>query len=592
MRFPIRILLTLALITTLLPARASSQEGAIVRGDEGRELDTYLSRLEGVGFSGVVLAARDGQVILEKGYGYADREAGRPVTTSTVFTIGSITKQFTGAAILKLEMMGSLSTEDLITKFFSDVPADKRGITLHHLLTHTAGFPGAIGDDFDISATADRFVELAMKSELLFTPGERYEYSNTGFSLLGIIVEKVSGLGYEEFLRKHLFEPAGMTRTGYLLPDFTDEELAIGYRNGNRWGSVIRKAMLPDGPGWHLRANGGIHSTAGDMYRWYQALQGDRILSSEAKEKYFAPHADEGGGRSFYGYGWSIVPDYMGRRLITHNGGNGIFTADFRNFVDDEVVIFAVSNLSTFAPVDYVTRDLSRLIFDAPVTLPPETVSLDEEVLDGFAGVYRMPDEGLVEVERAGGHLLVRGSGELAGNLLAGGSGGTDDPVIARYSERSEDILRRALAGDFTGIHEAFGKRMPLEQIEAEERGWMEMRRQRYGEYRDLEAVSTIREGMRVTVHVRIEYERGAGFIKYVWGGGELMGIELVSGAPGAEAALYPISRTAFVSYGLQSPVRITIEFEIDEVSGVPTALLFVTESGNVRARRRPGGGG
>ena len=282
----------------------------------------------------------------------------------------------------------------------------------------------------------------------------------------------------------------------------------------------------------------------------------------------------------------------MGRRLISHNGGNGIFTADFRNFVDDEVVIFAASNLSTFAPVDYVTRDLSRLIFDAPVTLPPETVLLRQEVLDGYAGVYRMPDEGLVEVERIGGHLLVRGSGELAGNLLAGGSGETDDPVITRYSERSEDILRRALAGDFTGIHEAFGERMPLEQVEAEERGWMEMRRQRYGEYRDLEAVSTIREGMRVTVHVRIEYERGAGFIKYVWGGGELMGIELVSGAPGAEAVLYPISLTAFESFSLQSPVRVTIEFEIDEESGDTVALLFITGNEKVRAGKKPGGGG
>ncbi len=590
MRPPIRILLNLALITILFPAPASSQTGEIIRGEEGRALDGYLSRLEGVGFSGVVLAARDGQVILEKGYGYADREADRSVTAATVFTIGSITKQFTGAAILKLEMMGSLSTDDSITKYFSDVPPDKQGITLHHLLTHSAGLPGAIGDDFDITATADRFTELAMGTELRSAPGQQYEYSNVGFSLLGIIVEKVSGLGYEEFLRRNLFEPAGMTRTGYLLPDYTDEELATGYRNGNRWGSVVRKPMLPDGPGWHLRANGGIHSTAGDMYRWYQALQGDQILSSEAKEKYFAPHVDEGGGQSFYGYGWSIVPDYMGRRLITHNGGNGIFTADFRNFVDDEVMIFTASNLSTFAPVDYVTRDLSRLIFGAPLTLPPETISLTEEVLDGYAGIYRMPDEGLVEVERVGGHLLMRGSGKLAGNLLAGGSGATDDPAITRYSEQSADILRRALAGDFTGIHEAFGDRMPLEQIEAEERGWMEMREQRYGEYRDLEVVSATRAGMRVTVHVGIEYERGTGFIRYVWGGGELMGIELVPGLPGAEADIYPLSPTAFESFSLQSPVRVKIEFELDEQSGEPIALLFVTGEEKVRADKRTGG--
>jgi hypothetical protein len=254
------------------------------------------------------------------------------------------------------------------------------------------------------------------------------------------------------------------------------------------------------------------------------------------------------------------------------------------------VMIFAATGLSNFAPVDYVTRDLTRLLFEAPVTLPPETIALDAESLDRYTGVYTMPDEGLVEVERVGGHLLARGSGDLARNLLAGG-GAEADPAIERYSRRSEEILRKAVAGDFTGIHEALGGRMPLEELASEERNWMEMREQRYGRYSDLEVAFALRQGMRVTVWIAIEYERGTGFIRYDWGGGELMGIELVRGVPGAEVELYPVSPTGFESFSLQSPVQVMIGFELDE-NGIPVALFFTTDSGKIRAARRPGGSG
>ncbi len=552
----------------------------------GMQLDDYMTRLEGVGFSGAIIVVSDGEILLRKGYGLADRELKRPVLPSTVFTIGSITKQFTGAAILKLEMMGRLSTDDLITKYFETVPADKAGITLHHLLTHTAGFPGAIGDDFDPEATAERFMTLAMESELLFEPGQRYEYSNVGFSILGIIVEKVSGQSYEEFLQEYLFEPAGMTRTGYMLPEYTDGELAVGYRGNRRWGSVIRQQMLDDGPGWHLRANGGIHSTVGDMYRWHKALEGNEILSEDAKRKYYTPYADEGGGQSYYGYGWSIVPDYMGRRLITHNGGNGIFSADFRRFVDGNVVIFIASNLSEFAPVDYVSRDISRLLFGSPCNQPPETVSMSGTVLAGFAGTYRLPSGATIEVTREGSGLLLTGSGAQAADLLAGGTGEEKSPMIAQLREMSEDILRRAMDGDFTGIHQALGGQIPLESIESQERRWMQMRADRYGAFRDLSAVSTTLDGDRVTVYIRIDYERGSGYIACIWREGELAGIELVRQAPGSQARVFPVSNYEFESFSLRSPVRIQVRFEIEQPGSVLSAMLFVSGSRKIRAGR------
>jgi CubicO group peptidase (beta-lactamase class C family) len=144
-----------------------------------------MTRSQRNGFSGALLVAKKGYIILSRGYGLADRELNIPVTNQTVFTTGSITKQFTGAAILNLQMMGKLSVNDPITKYLKDVPADKQRITLHHLLTYTAGFPGAIGGDFE-PILRDDFIKLVMRTKLNHKPGERYEYCNVGFSLLGV----------------------------------------------------------------------------------------------------------------------------------------------------------------------------------------------------------------------------------------------------------------------------------------------------------------------------------------------------------------------------------------------------------------------
>lgn len=334
----------------------------VVRGPLGKRLDTQLTKMVRKGYSGTVIVAKDGEVILQKGYGHANRETGQSVTPDTVFTIGSISKQFTGAGIVKLEMQGKLRVTDTLDKYLDGVPDDKKGITLHHLLTHTSGLPDALGRDYDTSATREAFRRLAMSAKLQSKPGSKHRYSNVGYSLLGMIIERASGMGYEEYLREHLFKPCGMMKTGYLLPDYAPGELAVGYRDDKPWGTVLGHAMLPDGPAWHLRANGGIHSTSGDMYKWHQAMQGTDILSDEAKEKYFAPHVDEGFGDAFYGYGWVNFTTQRGTRLLAHNGGNGIFSADFRRYVDDDVVIFHATNSSKFEP-DATSERLTRVIF-------------------------------------------------------------------------------------------------------------------------------------------------------------------------------------------------------------------------------------
>lgn len=307
------------------------------------QMENYLQQYVAAGYHGSVLVASKGAILLENGYGFADREASKKQTAETVFSIGSVTKQFTAAAILKLESMGKLQLADPLSRYFPEAPSDKATITLHQLLTHSAGFPGAIGDDYETVSSAE-FLKMAWETPLLQPPGQNYEYSNVGYSILGILVEKLSGQSYDAFLARELWQPAGMTRTGYLLPKFQKSELAVGYRDQQRWGTALDRSWLPDGPGWHLRANGGVLSTVGDMHRWYRALKNNTVLPKSATDKLFAPHVPEDpAGRSFYGYGW-VVQTVEGRDIFWHNGGNGVYNAIMMFDLKNDLCIIVASN--------------------------------------------------------------------------------------------------------------------------------------------------------------------------------------------------------------------------------------------------------
>jgi CubicO group peptidase (beta-lactamase class C family) len=307
----------------------------------GDKLDRWLVAAD---FRGSVLVSKGGAVLLRKGYGMADRENGVPYTADTVFTVGSITKQFTASAILKLEMQGKLHVENPIGKYFPGVPEDKRAITLHHLLTHTSGLESDFAGDFD-PVSRDEYVKRILASKLRSKPGDVYFYANSGYSLLGAVIEIVSGMPYEKYLRETLFLPSGMKDTGYKLPGWPLARIAVGYHDGKRWGRLTEKPWAADGPYWALRANGGIHSTLDDMLRWHVALSGDTVLSAAEKERMYRRHVQEGAGAdTYYGYGWSIGEAVWGGRLIEHNGGNGTFFADFLRYVDDDLVVILSTN--------------------------------------------------------------------------------------------------------------------------------------------------------------------------------------------------------------------------------------------------------
>ncbi len=325
-------------------------------------IEGYLAEREAEGFSGMVLIAAGEQPLLTHGYGLANREQRLVPTSETVYCIGSLTKQFTAAAILHLEMDGRLSVKDSIADYFDNMPTDKAEITLHHLLSHTAGLEDIFGDDYDV-VSRDWLVEQVMQSRLLWQPGHRYQYSNAGYSLLGAIIEIVSGQPYEGYLHSHLFEPGGLQKTGYRIPNWQAAEMAVGYENDVEWGTPLDHVWAEDGPGWNLRANGGILSTTHDMYQWLLALKNDRILSAGAKARLFGRHAAIRPSH-FYAYGWGIAEMPHGTYRVGHFGGNGVFNAVYRWWPeDDHLMLIILSNVDRCAGETY-SPTLEKMLFN------------------------------------------------------------------------------------------------------------------------------------------------------------------------------------------------------------------------------------
>jgi CubicO group peptidase (beta-lactamase class C family) len=313
---------------------------AAALGVSDPSVERFLDRTLPARATGTAVAVRDGEIVHCRGFT-------RVTSCDTVYDIGSITKQFTAAAVMKLEEMGRLRVGDPIGKYIGPVPADKAGITLRHLLTHTSGLPDALGDDYDV-LSREQMLAGALTSRLRSAPGREFHYSNVGYGILAAIVERVSGLGYEQFLAVHLLRPAGMTQTGYVLPAWRRGLVAVEYdERGRSRGRPFDHPWAADGPYWNLRGNGGLLSTARDMVRWHRALEGDAILSRRAKRKLFKPRVPipvvEGYEGFRVAYGWAVSRTASGR-MVTHSGGNGWSYGVVARFLDEGVMVFWISN--------------------------------------------------------------------------------------------------------------------------------------------------------------------------------------------------------------------------------------------------------
>ena len=339
--------------------------------DTFTKIDTYLNNGTANGFSGAMLVIKEGELIINRGYGLANKDSKTLNNPNTIFDIGSNTKQFTSTAILKLVEQNKLSVTDSLSKYFPELPIDKQSITIHQLLTHSAGFLESIGRDFSEISQKD-FFEKLFASKLLSEPGEKYSYSNTGYSVLGRIIELASGQSYEAFLSEHLFTPAGMLQTGYLLPKWDAKQLSHGYnRNIIETESTITRYEEDGYVNWHLKGNGGINATQNDMLLWYKALKTYKILTAESFKKLTTPHVSSPKGTYHYGYGWSIKTSKNNTKRISHNGSNGPFAHSLIWYPKEDIYIVYATNANS-AKVEGIARVVEKMILDE--TYIPEPI--------------------------------------------------------------------------------------------------------------------------------------------------------------------------------------------------------------------------
>ena len=335
-------------------------------GDVSRKADEYLRAMTENGkFSGSVLIARGSEVLHRAGYGLADREHGVPNTVTTKFRLGSISKQFTAMAVMLLEGQGRLSVHVPISQYLPYSPEHWKGITVHHLLNHSAGLGNLAGIQ-GIQETKARLplsvrelVETFRETALEFQPGSQYRYSNSGYFLLGDIIERVAGVSYEDFLNHHIFGPLGMADSGYDHYQTILTNRATGYcRQGGQW---VRASYLDMGFPY---AAGALYSTAEDLFLWDQALHAGRLISASAHTRMttITPLV------SSYGYGLEMGQMHN-RRTVSHAGGINGFRANFVRFPDEPACVVVLSN-SEEADFFGATKALVAILFGADYEPP------------------------------------------------------------------------------------------------------------------------------------------------------------------------------------------------------------------------------
>jgi CubicO group peptidase (beta-lactamase class C family) len=340
------------LLRTLLPIVTLCSASA---ADQPAQIDDLLTRYSNFGlFNGAALVADHGQVIFKKGYGLANMEWNIPNTPDTKFRLGSITKQFTATLIMQLVEQNQIDLTAHISRYLPDYPKPAAvQITIHELLNHTSGIPGytelpEFGAKSRESSKPADFVAFFSKRDLLFEPGTKYSYSNSAYFLLGVILEKITGVPYQRLLRERIFDPAGMHDTGYDSTAPLLAKRAWGYDatlDGYRNTSYIDMS-LP-------YSAGSLYSTAEDLYRWDRALYTDKILSSASKQKMFTP------GLSDYGYGWIIRKGAV--TTVEHDGGiNGFNTLISRDLEPQRLIVLL--NNTGGAPVDAMAAGIRAIL--------------------------------------------------------------------------------------------------------------------------------------------------------------------------------------------------------------------------------------
>ena len=372
MRF--RTLLLCALLVFAGQSAAVAQKAkALAKASKAAQIDEVMTLANKYKlFNGSVLVAENGKVIYKKGLGMANMEWNIPNTSETKFRLASITKQFTAMAVLQLVAQGKIKIDGKISDYLPDYRKDiGEKVTVHQLLNHTSGIPsytGIPGFFQDVSRNpfkVEDFVKKYASKDLEFEPGSKFSYNNSGYFLLGAIIEKVTGKPYEQVLKEQIFDPIGMKNTGYDHFDQLIQHRATGYQR-TADGYINAPYLDMSIP----YAAGSLYSTVEDLYLWDQALYGDSLLSGEFKTLMFKPNLEN------YAYGWSIRKASFDDKIpvITHNGGINGFSTTIVRFPADKNLIVLLDNTATGGNIDRLSLELTKILYGRPYNLPKMSI--------------------------------------------------------------------------------------------------------------------------------------------------------------------------------------------------------------------------
>jgi len=364
-------------------------------------------------FMGTVLIARDGKVLLNKGYGFASLEWDVAHSPATKFRLGSATKQFTAASILLLEERGKLKVGDPVKTYLPDAPATWDKITLFHLLTHTSGIPNFTSFPEYRSSQAmpspvDKTVARFRDKPLDFEPGEKMSYSNSGYVLLGHLIEKITGGSYEHFVQENIFTPLGMKDSGYDSNSAVIRQRAAGYAPGPS--GPINAAFI------HMsvpHAAGALYSTTEDLLRWEQGLFGGKLLSAASLEKMTTPFKEN------YAFG-VFVQTRNGRKVISHGGGIEGFNTELAYYPDEKLTVAVLANLNGPSASEMVPRLAALALGDAvKLTSERKEIAIAPKLLAQYVGTYELAPAINMMITLDGDRLMAQLSGQARIPLFA-----------------------------------------------------------------------------------------------------------------------------------------------------------------------------
>ncbi|HEX7945450.1 MAG TPA: serine hydrolase [Phenylobacterium sp.] len=442
--------LLLAVLAWLMFAPAAVAAPAPPAG-YAQAADTMAANLTAADrFSGAILVAKDGRPIYRRAFGQANREWKVANTPETEFRLGSITKQFTAAAILQLAEHGKLSLDDPISKYY-DAPATWSGITIKHLLTHTSGIPSYTalpgffaGPQSRTEMKPEAIVGLTRDKPLEFTPGARFNYDNTGYVLLGVVIEKASGQPYAAYLQDHIFGPLGLKHTGYDVSETILPNRAAGY--DKRAGAVINTPYLAMSLPY---AAGSLYSTVDDLLAWDVALRSGKVISPASVSAMFTDYGFK------YGYG-QFIEMRDGKRYWQHAGGINGFTTMLARYPDQGLTLVVLTNLTASDP-GHVAEVLGDLYFHPEHAAGPSGPPTSAE-LEGYVGRYKYTDGMVLEVTRDGTRLFAAWNGtekrellrEVGRNFIGANRGyfqfapGAKSPEVLAHDGPARLTLKRA----------------------------------------------------------------------------------------------------------------------------------------------------